>query len=319
MATTKTELLNNGVVVATRTAAPFYSWDWTPSISGASSLTYKRYEDSILVFTSGAITGTVEAPVTANLLLDDYPNAKLAYSFRKLRTAYEGAAIRVRRSSDNTFKDINFLNGVLDTASLLSFVGSGDGFVHTIYDQSLNGINWVNENSIPGGPQPKIVSSGALVFKNSKPVMFSTGGTMSLDVQIAITSALSTDFTVLTDTNGFGGTGFSQGGTYAYGYFHSGSTVAINSPGVGTPSLYVNNSIFTGNRGDLYTLVNAGLKVLATTNIDMRSFTTLSLDNTATGIIFPPSHFAEKIIYESDQEVNRVAIQNNINAYYGIY
>ena len=64
--TTKTELLNNGVVVATKTAAPFYSWDWTPATSGASSLTYKRYEDNILVFTSGATTGTVEAPVAAN-------------------------------------------------------------------------------------------------------------------------------------------------------------------------------------------------------------------------------------------------------------
>ena len=62
MATTKTELLNNGVVVATKTASPFYSWDWTPSTSGASSLTYKRYEDNVLVYTSGAITGTVEAP-----------------------------------------------------------------------------------------------------------------------------------------------------------------------------------------------------------------------------------------------------------------
>jgi len=63
MATTKTELLNNGVVVATKTAAPFYSWDWTPATSGASSLTYKRYEDNVLVFTSAAITGTVEAGV----------------------------------------------------------------------------------------------------------------------------------------------------------------------------------------------------------------------------------------------------------------
>jgi len=58
--TTKTELLNNGVVVATKTAAPFYSWGWTPA-SGASSLTYKRYEDGVPVFTSGALTGTVDA------------------------------------------------------------------------------------------------------------------------------------------------------------------------------------------------------------------------------------------------------------------
>ena len=63
--TTKTELLNNGVLVATKTAAPFYSWDWTPATSGASSLTYKRYEDGVLVFTSAAITGTVDAASTS--------------------------------------------------------------------------------------------------------------------------------------------------------------------------------------------------------------------------------------------------------------
>ena len=69
MATTKTELLNNGVVVATKTAAPFYSWDWTPATSGASSLTYKRYEDGVLVFTSGAITGTVDAAATTETVI----------------------------------------------------------------------------------------------------------------------------------------------------------------------------------------------------------------------------------------------------------
>jgi hypothetical protein len=36
-----------------------------------------------------------------NLLLDDYPNAAVAYSLRKLRTDYTGNSIRVRRSSDN--------------------------------------------------------------------------------------------------------------------------------------------------------------------------------------------------------------------------
>jgi len=76
--TTKTELLNNGVVVATKTTAPFYSWDWTPSTSGASSLTYKRYEDGVLVFTSGAITGTVDA-VSISISPDQLTNKYLWY------------------------------------------------------------------------------------------------------------------------------------------------------------------------------------------------------------------------------------------------
>lgn len=48
-----------------------------------------------------------------------------AYSLRKLRNAYTGNAIRVRRSSDNAEADIGFTaNGDLDTTALLAHVGS---------------------------------------------------------------------------------------------------------------------------------------------------------------------------------------------------
>lgn len=58
-------------------------------------------------------------------LLDLFPNAAAAYSLRLLRRAYSGAAVRVRRSSDNTEQDIGFTTqGELDTASLLSFVNA---------------------------------------------------------------------------------------------------------------------------------------------------------------------------------------------------
>ncbi|MFN5753372.1 MAG: hypothetical protein ACK47G_13095, partial [Pseudanabaena sp.] len=65
---------------------------------------------------------TVTPTALANLLLDTYTNAAVAYSLRQLRTAYTGAAIRVRRSSDNAEQDINFVSGDLDTQSLLDFV-----------------------------------------------------------------------------------------------------------------------------------------------------------------------------------------------------
>jgi hypothetical protein len=63
------------------------------------------------------------ASTTPSLLLDTYTGAAVAYSLRQLRTAYTGAAIRVRRSSDNAEQDINFVSGDLDTQSLLDFVG----------------------------------------------------------------------------------------------------------------------------------------------------------------------------------------------------
>jgi hypothetical protein len=100
-------------------------------------------------------------------LLDTYPNAAAAYSVRKLRTAYTGSAIRVRRSSDNTEQNIGFTAlGNLDTSALTSFCGSGNGFVTTWYDQSGNGRNAINTTA---ANQPQIVSSGAIINVNSKP------------------------------------------------------------------------------------------------------------------------------------------------------
>ena len=55
-------------------------------------------------------------------LLDQYGDAAAAYSLRKLRSGYTGSAIRVRRSSDNTERDIGFWNNELDTIALLDWV-----------------------------------------------------------------------------------------------------------------------------------------------------------------------------------------------------
>lgn len=101
-------------------------------------------------------------------LLDTYTGAAGIYSLRHLRTGYSGPAIRVRRSSDDTEQDIYFLNGVLDTASLLTFVGANNGFVRTWYDQSGFGRH---ANQTTNADQPQIVSGGALITQGSKPAI----------------------------------------------------------------------------------------------------------------------------------------------------
>ena len=55
-------------------------------------------------------------------LLDQYGDAAAAYSLRKLRSGYTGSAIRVRRSSDNTERDMGFYDNELDTIALLDWV-----------------------------------------------------------------------------------------------------------------------------------------------------------------------------------------------------
>lgn len=100
------------------------------------------------------------------LLLDTYSGATAAYSLRKLRSGYTGNAIRVRRSSDNTSQDIGFKSdGTLDTTTLLSFVGVGNGFVSIWYDQSGGAKNIIQNTSVY---QPKIINSGSILTKNNK-------------------------------------------------------------------------------------------------------------------------------------------------------
>lgn len=98
---------------------------------------------------------------TATYLLNLYSGAAVAFSLRKLSSTYSGSAIRVRRSSDNTEQNIGFNgSGDLDTASLSSFVGAGNGFVKTWYDQSGNGRDVTQVNT---AYQPQIVSGGTVL------------------------------------------------------------------------------------------------------------------------------------------------------------
>lgn len=97
-----------------------------------------------------------------------------AYSFRKLRTAYTGNCVRVRRSSDNTQQDIGFVANYLDTAALKSFVGSNNGFVVTWYDQSGNSRNLTQSTT---SVQPRIVNAGAIEYRNSRVSIYTSGST----------------------------------------------------------------------------------------------------------------------------------------------
>lgn len=96
-------------------------------------------------------------------VLDGISNVAAAYSLRKLRSAYAGSAVRVRRSSDSTEQDIGFASdGEFDSSAFSSFVGGGTGYVKTWYDQSGNGRDATQSSN---ARQPRVVLSGL----NSKP------------------------------------------------------------------------------------------------------------------------------------------------------
>jgi hypothetical protein len=103
------------------------------------------------------------------LLLDTYTGATAAYSLRKIKADYSGHCIEVRRSSDNTTQNIGFSGVDLDESALTTFVGAGDGFVKTWYDQSGNDNHAIQNTT---ANQPLIVSSGTVRKVNSKPSVY---------------------------------------------------------------------------------------------------------------------------------------------------
>jgi hypothetical protein len=145
-----------------------------------------------------------------------------AYSLRKLRAAYDGSAVRVRRSSDNTETDIGFTaSGDLNTAALLAHVGSGSGFVTTWYDQSGNARNATQTTA---GIQPRIVNAGVIDIANGKPAVrfngantFFSGVSLPLS-QITLSSVLN-DVTQLPNIRYSIGTGSASPGRGIFSSF----------------------------------------------------------------------------------------------------
>lgn len=122
------------------------------------------------------LTPTPTSSPAALLLFDVYNNGRLGYSLRKLKTSYVGNCIEVRRSSDNATQNIGFSGNVLDSASLLAFVGGSNGFVKTWYDQSGNAENAVQATN---ANQPIIVSGGTIITSNSLPSLRLVGSNTS--------------------------------------------------------------------------------------------------------------------------------------------
>ena len=121
----------------------------------------------------------------------------IVHSLRKVNPAYSGPAIRVRRSLDNTELDIGFTGRVLDTAALLTFVGSGDGYVRTLYDQV--GVNHVHQSNT--ARQPLIALAGAVCLNKDDRRPTILFNTIYQSLQSAVFAANAQPFTKLVSCN----------------------------------------------------------------------------------------------------------------------
>jgi hypothetical protein len=216
-----------------------------------------------------ALRNFLENSTTYPKPLDSVGSSVAAYSLRKLRNAYTGYAIRVRRSSDSTTQDIGFdLGGNLDVNALVDFVGTGSGYVTTWYDQSGNARDATQATA---GSQPRIVNAGAIDMQNGRPAIYFastslatatfTGYGTAYHVQVVAKSTGSGCMLAKTNVNvpgpfdfynashligdgtpfGFAGqagnTNFATSGLYA-AWAYSGSATTLNTWMNGTSSQY---------------------------------------------------------------------------------
>jgi hypothetical protein len=266
------------------------------------------------------ILATLQQPQL--LLLDVYPNASAAYSLRKLREAYTGNCIEVRRSSDNALQNIGFVNNELDTTSLLSFVGAGNGFISTWYDQSGSGRHATQTTN---GSQPQIVAFGALLLINGNPSVLFNGVSHFLNItSFNFSSSNYNSFVGKRDASARRLFGLS-GNEYTFTLWND-NKYYLQSRSTG---YQISNTTDTTTNHLLLTGLNNGTNQIMykNSNLIASNFVNFSLSTTINSIgryrnnnsLVANCTIQEIVYYNSDQETNRTGIETNINNFYNIY
>ncbi len=261
------------------------------------------------------------------LLLDTYSGATAAYSLRKLNTAYTGYAIRVRRSSDNASQDIGFINNVLDTTSISSFVGANSGYVSIWYDQSGNNNH---AGQVAQASQPIIYNSGSLVTLNGKPSIYLNGSN-----NFALTSTIT--------LNNFTTFWVSKKTVISDGYYvllnqtNSGGNYFAEPATGGAPQVATNTAIISTTLSNTSATAPASQYLgyanrrNTTEAVGQLNNSSNSYNNSVSSLAIPINFIAnygvysydgnvqEIIVYATDKSSDRTGVSTNINTHYSIY
>ena len=278
------------------------------------------YGNSMFLATHGILARG--GGVVPSLLLDTYPNAAVAYSLRKLRTAYTGSAIRVRRSSDNAEQDIAFVGNDLDTTSMLTFCGAGNGFITTWYDQSTNANN---STQATAALQAQIVSSGNLILDAITGKITTTWTTDSYNLTNAITTVqLMYHYMVFNRTLNTNSTaGLSNSAATAPTMLRWLATTGDITSRI---SALITHSTNTATGSNLITTLRDSSNVVKMfrNSVALTTGTSstigASLNNWGNANASRNSgNFAELVHWNNDQEANRTGIETNANTYWNAY
>jgi hypothetical protein len=283
----------------------------------------KLFGDKLVAGQLPTQLGLIGSTILIPFLLDAYPNAAASYSLRLLKSSYSGSAVRVRRSSDNTEQDIGFTaSGNLDTSALLAFTGTGaldNGFVTTWYDQSGNGVNALQTIAIS---QPQIVSSGAVITQNSKPILrfnnqfFQLNSTLTPATNwsifgVGLKNVAGQTLTFIGGTTSFNSAlvGFSDNNIYLLG---AGNYITTSDSPV--TSYRLNSGFVVGGPASSIYRNNVLLTTSSVGGPVAQNFLYIG----RYGLQIDNSSMSEVILYQSNQLSNNSGINTNIITYYGL-
>jgi len=266
-------------------------------------------------------------------LLDDYGDAVIAYSLRKLSSTYTGDAIQVTPDGA-TFTDIGFdSNGDLDTASLPS---DSDLYVSKWYNQL--GVSAKDMFISSFASMPKIKSGGSVVEVNGKPAVdFATGKMFAINFndRVLIPSKNLT-YSLVVDSNTDFAAGnreyFMQGSSSSEGrfYYNSATRIQIQSGG---QTWYFNNTSYSPALDDpniwIVTHGDAGGNVKLYQNGTQPATSATTITGTGThnvwkltstvSIHVTTSKIQEYVLWDVDYDSSASDLNTAINNYYGTY
>jgi hypothetical protein len=210
--------------------------------------------------------------------------------------------------------------GDLDTAALMAFVGAGNGFVTTWYDQSGNGRNATQTDPTL---QPRIVSNGAIETQNGRPAPRFDGSNDVLNFQgvhdaqwsLAVVGRMNGNFQGFLqfgNVNQFGSM-FSEGVTY--------NARATGAGGATAPFTAGEIAVLTATYGDAVTQVNIWKNGIigtpsAAAGVASNAASTIGALG---GIYFLNGNIGEIVVLNGVLSTdNRQLIERSQGAYYGI-
>jgi hypothetical protein len=298
---------------------------WATAFNGsiAQILMYNRQLTSTEVLQN---YNSTKSKFKSNLIIDTYSTGA-AYSLRKLNSAYSGPAITVRRSSDNTSQNIGFkADGTLDTTTLLSFVGAGNGFVTAWYDQSGQGKV---STQATAANQPQIVSNGSVMTINGKPSIY-FGGSQLLQTASSVLSTGAARYSIY-------GVSYNVA-THASTLMYVGSPTEHNGIGISANFSKPRHFWFANDYDTTQTFVHSqtyfAIEYDGTKRYTTVNNTTLSANATSKNTTNPiltigklstmgqlyTGHLQELVLFDSyNTSQDTTSIKSNINSFYSIY